>query len=151
MALSLKSDTGLFCPGEVATESHALPLETSCCIIYAHNERLLAYSIFYYNLFFPPWSPSLSLHSDSFLIGAEKLRHIMHCICSPDSDFPGLLKMWGLLQCLCVLVWGQGHRFQQWPFKGNFLWGVEQRGWLDEAVTIWRAINVFIKGIQRHS
>lgn len=44
--LSLQSDTGLFCPGEEAKQSHMLPLNSgSRCIIYAHNEQLLTYSI----------------------------------------------------------------------------------------------------------
>lgn len=44
--LSLQSVADLFCPADVAVDSHTLTSNTgSFCIIYAHNEQLLAYSI----------------------------------------------------------------------------------------------------------
>lgn len=46
LLLSLQSVADLFCPADVAVDSHLLPPNTdSFCIIYAPNEQLLAYSI----------------------------------------------------------------------------------------------------------
>lgn len=83
-------------------ESHMHPLYTgTSCIIYAHNQPL--FNIFYIliQLVFPPWFPSLNLHSDSFLIGSGKL----HTLCFWGlSPFPRLLKKWeeGLLSSVCT-------------------------------------------------
>lgn len=139
----------LFAPETKPPGSHTHPLYTgTSCIIYAHNEAL--FNIFYIliQLVFPPWFPSLNLHSDSFLIGSGKLRTL--CLWGLSS-FPRLLKKWeeGLLSSVCTRDCGDpcwSVTPPRWLSSGNFLSGAQKQR---TDMTRWRPINVLFK--MRHS